>query len=61
MTGGFGERVRAVLDARGPLCVGIDPHEALLASWGLTADAAGVREFGLRTVAAATSSASDTA
>ncbi|MFK4760758.1 orotidine-5'-phosphate decarboxylase [Microbacterium sp. ZW T5_45] len=53
MTGGFGERVRAVLDARGPLCVGIDPHEALLASWGLAADAAGVREFGLRTVEAA--------
>ncbi|PQZ61023.1 MULTISPECIES: orotidine-5'-phosphate decarboxylase [unclassified Microbacterium] len=49
----FGERVRAALHARGPLCVGIDPHAALLAAWGLTADAQGVREFGLRTVEAA--------
>jgi len=50
----FGERVRSVLGARGPLCVGIDPHAALLASWGLSDDAQGVREFGLRTVEAAT-------
>lgn len=49
----FGERVRAALHARGPLCVGIDPHAALLAAWGLTDDAQGVREFGLRTVEAA--------
>lgn len=49
----FGERVRAVLHARGPLCVGIDPHASLLDSWGLTDDAAGAREFGLRTVDAA--------
>jgi orotidine-5'-phosphate decarboxylase len=49
----FGERVRAALAAHGPLCVGIDPHAALLASWGLGDDAAGVREFGLRTVEAA--------
>ncbi|PRA83450.1 orotidine-5'-phosphate decarboxylase [Microbacterium sp. MYb66] len=49
----FGERVRAALQARGPLCVGIDPHAALLAAWGLTDDARGVREFGLRTVEAA--------
>lgn len=49
----FGERVRASLLARGPLCVGIDPHAALLAAWGLSDDAQGVREFGLRTVEAA--------
>ena len=53
MTERFGERARAALAAHGPLCVGIDPHAALLAAWGLTADAAGVREFGLRTVEAA--------
>ena len=53
MTARFGERARAALEAHGPLCVGIDPHAALLAAWGLTADAAGVREFGLRTVEAA--------
>ncbi|MEZ7755129.1 orotidine-5'-phosphate decarboxylase [Microbacterium paraoxydans] len=53
MTERFGGRARAALAAHGPLCVGIDPHAALLAAWGLTADAAGVREFGLRTVEAA--------
>lgn len=50
----FGSRLRAALAARGPLCVGIDPHESLLRDWGLTVDAAGVREFGLRVVDAAT-------
>ncbi|MFF1541578.1 orotidine-5'-phosphate decarboxylase [Microbacterium sp. NPDC058269] len=54
MSESFGERVRSALHARGPLCVGIDPHAALLAAWGLTDDAQGVREFGLRTVEAAT-------
>ncbi|KJL18739.1 orotidine 5'-phosphate decarboxylase [Microbacterium oxydans] len=49
----FGERVRAALRADGPLCVGIDPHAALLAAWGLPDDARGVRDFGLRTVEAA--------
>ncbi|MFC8683058.1 orotidine-5'-phosphate decarboxylase [Microbacterium ureisolvens] len=49
----FGERVRAATAARGQLCVGIDPHVHLLAEWGLDASAAGVREFGLRTVEAA--------
>ncbi|GAA2014991.1 orotidine-5'-phosphate decarboxylase [Microbacterium ulmi] len=49
----FGARLRAALDARGPLCVGIDPHERLLEEWGMDASAAGVREFGLRVVEAA--------
>ena len=53
MTESFGERVRSALGARGPLCVGIDPHAELLSAWGLTDDARGVREFGLRTVEAA--------
>lgn len=53
MSARFGERVRVALGAHGPLCVGIDPHAALLDSWGLGDDAAGVREFGLRTVEAA--------
>ncbi len=35
------------MDARGPLCVGIDPHPALLAQWGLTDDAAGLGAFAL--------------
>jgi orotidine-5'-phosphate decarboxylase len=33
--------------ARGPLCVGIDPHPALLRNWGLADDAAGLRRFSL--------------
>jgi orotidine-5'-phosphate decarboxylase len=33
--------------------VGIDPHASLLAEWGLSDDASGLREFGLRTVEAA--------
>lgn len=49
----FGARLRAGLAARGALCVGIDPHEALLRAWGLPVDASGVREFGLRVVDAA--------
>jgi orotidine-5'-phosphate decarboxylase len=53
MTQTFGERVRAVLGAHGRLCVGIDPHAALLSAWGLSDDASGVRTFGLRTVEAA--------
>lgn len=53
MSGRFGERVRTALETHGPLCVGIDPHPGLLASWNLSDDARGVREFGIRTVAAA--------
>lgn len=53
MTETFGERTRAALVARGPLCVGIDPHAALLSSWALADSAAGAREFGLRVVDAA--------
>jgi len=49
----FGTRLRAALDAYGPLCVGIDPHAALLEQWGLTQDADGLRAFGLAVVEAA--------
>jgi orotidine-5'-phosphate decarboxylase len=31
--------------ARGPLCVGIDPHPALLVAWGLTDDPDGLSRF----------------
>lgn len=51
----FGSRLHSAVSARGRLCVGIDPHEALLREWGLGVDAAGAREFGLRTVDAAAS------
>jgi len=49
----FGSRLRAAVSERGQLCVGIDPHEALLRDWDLTVDARGVREFALRVVDAA--------
>ena len=41
----FGERLYAAVRARGPLCVGIDPHPGLLAAWGLPDDASGVERF----------------
>jgi orotidine-5'-phosphate decarboxylase len=41
----FGARLRAAKEARGPLCVGIDPHAELLARWGLPDDAEGVERF----------------
>jgi orotidine-5'-phosphate decarboxylase len=43
----FGARLAAAADRFGPLCVGIDPHPALLAAWGLDDDAAGLRRFAL--------------
>ncbi len=49
----FGARLRRAMDERGPLCVGIDPHAALLAEWGLNDDVAGLERFS-RTVVEAT-------
>ena len=43
----FGSRLGTAMAARGPLCVGIDPHPALLKSWGLDDDADGLRRFSL--------------
>ncbi|MCG7207934.1 orotidine-5'-phosphate decarboxylase [Streptomyces arenae] len=41
----FGARLRRVMDERGPLCVGIDPHASLLSEWGLDDDVAGLERF----------------
>ena len=46
----FGERLAAAVAAHGPLCVGIDPHPALLAEWGLADDARGLERFALTCV-----------
>ncbi|MDM7989394.1 orotidine-5'-phosphate decarboxylase [Arthrobacter sp. zg-Y877] len=48
----FGTRLRAAMDRRGQLCVGIDPHPGLLADWGLNDDAAGLERFSLTVVEA---------
>jgi orotidine-5'-phosphate decarboxylase len=45
VTSGFGERLAAARAARGPLCVGIDPHPELMLSWGLSVDADGLARF----------------
>ena len=45
MTSPFGTRLRQAMDTRGPLCVGIDPHSALLKAWGLGDDVAGLERF----------------
>jgi orotidine-5'-phosphate decarboxylase len=41
----FGRRLADAVAARGPLCVGIDPHAALLDAWGLPDSADGVARF----------------
>ena len=38
----YGERLQQRVTERGPLCVGIDPHPALLAAWGLPDDVTGL-------------------
>ncbi|WP_019815966.1 orotidine-5'-phosphate decarboxylase, partial [Saccharomonospora saliphila] len=47
MREGFGARLTAAVRARGPLCVGIDPHPGLLRDWELPADARGLDRFAL--------------
>jgi orotidine-5'-phosphate decarboxylase len=46
----FGRRLDEALAARGSLCVGIDPHAALLTDWGLTDDLASLERFSLTCV-----------
>ncbi len=46
-------RLAELVARSGRLCVGIDPHAALLDGWGLADSADRVREFGLRVVEAA--------
>ncbi|HEX3334221.1 MAG TPA: orotidine-5'-phosphate decarboxylase [Acidimicrobiales bacterium] len=45
MADSFGDRVAAATRATGPLCAGVDPSPALLASWGMSDDAHGLRAF----------------
>ncbi|WP_329109351.1 orotidine-5'-phosphate decarboxylase [Micromonospora sp. NBC_01699] len=41
----FGIRLHRAMAERGPLCVGIDPHGALLERWGLPDDVTGLARF----------------
>jgi orotidine-5'-phosphate decarboxylase len=45
MSAPFGERLADAVAARGPLCVGIDPHAALLEKWGLPDSPEGLARF----------------
>lgn len=48
----FGERLVAAGRMYGRLCVGIDPHPALLQQWGLPISVDGLRSFSMRCVEA---------
>lgn len=48
----FGVRLHRALAEHGPLCVGIDPHDALLERWGLGVDVDGLARFNEIAVAA---------
>ncbi len=48
----FGARVHALMQSRGPLCVGIDPHPGLLEQWGLPDDITGLESFSLAAASA---------
>ena len=51
----FGSRLGRAMADRGPLCVGIDPHPALLPRWGLNDDVAGLERFSLTVLEAVAS------
>lgn len=48
----FGARLSRAVAERGRLCVGIDPHAALLDAWGLSDDVAGLERFAMTAVEA---------
>jgi orotidine-5'-phosphate decarboxylase len=49
----FGSKLEKAFGQYGQLCVGIDPHAALLTDWGLSDDVAGLRDFAMRSLDAA--------
>lgn len=50
----FGKRLAAAVERWGSLCVGIDPHPALLAAWGLADSPDGLERFSATVLEAAT-------
>lgn len=53
MPNSFGSKLSKAFNEHGQLCVGIDPHEALLSDWGLEFSAEGVDYFANKVVDAA--------
>jgi orotidine-5'-phosphate decarboxylase len=49
---GFGQRLANVMAERGALCVGIDPHPALLHAWGLEEGPRSLERFAMTAVEA---------
>ena len=47
MPANFGDALRQRFDRYGQLCVGIDPHAAILADWGLDDTVAGLERFAM--------------
>lgn len=45
MPSSFGSKLQKAFDSFGQLCVGVDPHAALLADWGLPDSVSGLRSF----------------
>lgn len=48
----YRDRLARLVDARGNLCVGVDPHEELVKAWGHDYDVAGVEQTARHLVAA---------
>ena len=48
----FGDRLHDLLEDRGRLCAGIDPHPALMDAWGMTDSAVGLERFAMTAVEA---------
>ena len=53
MPNSFGSKLSKAFNQHGQLCVGIDPHEALLSEWGLEFSAEGIDYFANKVVDAA--------
>ena len=53
MSASFGHRLAEAFNQHGQLCVGIDPHAALLAEWGLADNVTGLETFALKALEAA--------
>ena len=45
MPNSFSKKLEAAFSKHGQLCVGIDPHSALLGDWGMADDVEGLRKF----------------